>query len=345
MKSALLTGIRNFEIRNFPAPQITYDHDVKIKIKTVGVCGSDLHYYTTGKIGSQIVKYPFVIGHEAAGIIESIGSKVTKVNIGDRVAIDPAVSCGKCDQCLAGREHTCRKLLFLGCPEQLSGALSEYLIINERCCYIIPEDINYEQATLSEPLAIGVYTVERACLKKNDDVAILGIGPIGLSVFHVLRTQSIGDVFITDKLDYRLKNASKLKPKWFGNPDEQDIVGGITQLAPLQLDCVFECSGNVEAISQAVQLLKPGGKLVITGIPEVDEIAFPIHELRRKEITIINIRRQVNCTQKAIDFLSSGQIKMNDMITHRFALDEVKTAFDLVSDYKENVMKAIITFD
>jgi L-iditol 2-dehydrogenase len=186
---------------------------------------------------------------------------------------------------------------------------------------------------------------ERSSLPVNANVAILGAGPIGMSVFHVLRTKNIGDVYLTDRIEDRLRFSQRLKPKWSGNPDRTDIVKDISKLEPLLLDVVFECSGSQEAIAQAIQLLKPGGTLVIVGITETDEISFPIHELRRKEITIVNIRRQVHCTQKALDLLDRRQVVMDSMATHHFRLEETQKAFDLVADYKDGVMKAIISID
>jgi L-iditol 2-dehydrogenase len=345
MKAALLTGIKQFEIRQVLDPKIINDTDVLIRIKTIGVCGSDIHYYTSGRIGSQVVQFPFIIGHEAVGIVESVGSKATRVKPGQRIAIDPAVSCGHCDQCKSGRENTCRELLFLGCPKQLNGCLSEYIVLPEKCCFPISESMTFEQAALSEPLAIGVYSVERSMISDKADAAILGAGPIGMSVFHVLRTKNTGNVYITDKINERLKFAQQLNPKWSGNPDRTDIVKEISNIEPLLLDVVYECSGNEEAIAQAIQLLKPGGTLAIVGIPETDEILFPIHELRRKEITIINIRRQVHCTQKAIDLLERHQVNMDSMTTHHFTLEETQKAFDLVANYKDGVMKAMISID
>jgi L-iditol 2-dehydrogenase len=315
---------------------------VLIRIKTVGVCGSDIHYYTSGRIGSQVVQFPFIIGHEAAGVVEKTGKCVTGVKPGQKIAIDPAVSCGHCDQCKTGRENTCRELLFLGCPKQLEGCLCEYIVLNEKSCFLIKESMTFEQATLSEPLAIGVYSVERSMLPAKANVAILGVGPIGMSVFHVLRTKNVGDIFITDKIKERLAFSKMLNPRWAGNPDHSDIVKEISNIEPLLLDVVFECSGDPVAIKQCVQLLKPGGNLVIVGITEVDEVSFPIHELRRKEITIVNIRRQVHCTQKAIDLLAEGKINMDAMATHHFSLDETSKAFDLVENYRDGVMKAMI---
>lgn len=345
MNAALLTNIKQIEIRDIQKPRIIKDTDVLVKIKMVGVCGSDIHYYSTGRIGDQIVKFPFIAGHEAAGVVESIGDKVTRVKPGQRIAMDPGVYCGECDQCLEGREHTCRNGLFMGCPDQLAGALSEYVVIDENSCFFIPEDTTFEEAVLSEPLSIAVYSVERSNLPAKANVAILGAGPIGMSVFHVLRAKNVGDVFITDKIQKRLDFSMQLNPKYTGNPDEEDVVNQISAIEPLLMDAVFECTGNPEVYGDAIKLLKPGGKFVIVGIPEVDDITLPIHELRRKEIDVVNIRRQVNCTQKAIDLMHSKNVNINSMATHHFKLEDTDKAYDLVSNYRDGVMKAMITID
>jgi L-iditol 2-dehydrogenase len=345
MKAALLTGIRQFETRQVPDPKIIIDSDVLVRIKTVGVCGSDIHYYTTGRIGSQVVQFPFIVGHETAGIVEQTGKKVARVKAGQRIAVDPAVSCGKCDQCLAGRENTCRELRFLGAPKQLEGSLCEYVVLPEKNCFPIGEGMTFEQATLAEPLAIGLYSVERSALPAKANLAILGVGPIGMCVFHVLRTRTVGNVYVTDKIEERLAFSRDLDPYWTGNPDRVDIVKEISRIEPLLLDVVYECSGDPRAIAQGVELLKPGGTLVIVGITETDEVSFPIHELRRKEITILNIRRQLHCTQKAIDLLAQRKINMDSMVTHRFPLEETQKAFGLVANYKDGVVKAMIYVD
>ena len=345
MKAALLTGIRQFEIRQVPEPKIVNPTDVLIRIKMVGVCGSDIHYFTTGRIGSQIIQFPFTVGHEAAGIVEQVGKKVARVKPGQRIAIDPAVYCGHCDQCRAGRENTCRELLFLGCPGQLAGALAEYLVLPENCCFPIADRTTFEQATLSEPLAIAVYAVERSHLPAGASVAILGVGPIGMSVFHVLRTKKVGDVFVADRIPERLKFSEQLRPKWCGNPNRTDVVKEISKIEPLLMDTIFECSGDNDAFDHAIKLLKPGGTLMLVGIPEFDEVAFPIHELRRKEITIINVRRQARCTQKAVDLLERKKLNMDAMVTHHFPLTDTRQAFELVANYRDGVMKAMIAVD
>jgi L-iditol 2-dehydrogenase len=345
MKAAQLTGIRQFALTTASDPEIENGNDVLIRIKTVGVCGSDMHYYTTGRIGTQVVQFPFVIGHEAAGIVEKIGSTVTRVRPGQRVALDPAVACGECDQCRAGREHTCRKLRFMGAPKQMDGCMCEFVVLPEENCFPIPDSMSFEQATIAEPLAIGVYAVEKTPVPADATIGILGAGPIGISVFHVLRTMATGNIYVTDRIEERIAYAKALKPRWTGNPSRENVVKSIMALEPLQLDVVFECSGDPDAYEHAIQILKPGGSLSLVGIPEVDEIRLPIHELRRKEITIVNIRRQVHCTQKAIDLLASKTIQMDSLVTHRFPLEDAGRAFDLVAEYRDGIMKAMIAVD
>ncbi len=345
MKFLALTGIRKLELREKPKVEIKKTTDVLLKIRSVGICGSDIHYYTKGKIGDQIIKFPFTIGHECSAIVEGIGSSVTKVRPGDRVAVEPAVSCGKCDQCLNGRRHTCLKLKFLGCPGQLEGCLSEYIVMPEENCYKIKDPMTFTQGALVEPLSIGIYSSTFLDDAKEKTIGILGSGPIGLSVLLSPRLKSVKKIFVTDKIDDRLMAAKKVGADWVGNPNVTDIVGEIKGIEPNQLDAVFECCGEQEALDQAVELLKPGGKLIIVGIPESNEITFNINKIRRKEITIQNVRRQNNCTQKAIDLIASGKINVDFMATHNFKLKDAPLAFEIVEDYRDGVIKAMIDFE
>jgi L-iditol 2-dehydrogenase len=345
MQAMMLTGIREMEMHRVPDPLISSDTDVLIKMKRVGVCGSDIHYYTAGRIGSRRVDYPFPVGHEGAGQVEQVGAGVTRVKPGDRVAIEPAVSCGVCDQCLAGRPHTCRKLTFLGCPGEADGCLSDYIVMPEKSCYPIPGDMSYEQASISEPLSIGLYAVKQSIPVEGARIGILGHGPIGMSVLLSARALGAERIYVTDKIDERLKIAGKAGAAWTGNPGAEDIVGSIRKKESLLLDAVFECCGKQEAMDQAVELVKPGGKIMIIGIPGFDSWKFPADVIRRKETIIQNVRRQNHCVQPALDMISDGRIDVNPMITHHFSFGETKKAFDLVDTYSEGVMKAMIDFD
>ena len=332
------------EMRDVPDPLMVHDDDVLIRMKSIGVCGSDVHYYTAGRIGSQVVKFPFTLGHEGSGIVEEVGPEVQNVSPGDRIAFDPSIPCYKCDQCLAGRHHTCRNILFMGCPDQYEGCLSEFIIIPSSICYPLDENISFDQAALSEPLSIGVYSAMLGGNLENSKIAILGSGPIGVSVMLSAVQYGASKVYMTDLLDERLKLARSLGAHWTGNSDEEDIVDSILGDEPLQLDVVFECCGKQEALNQAVKLLKPGGRLVIVGVPLFDNWIIGTDEMRKKELSIQNVRRQNEALIPALEFISSGKIKPERMMTHTFSFDRVAEAYDLVAGYRDGVMKAMINF-
>lgn len=344
MKVAVLTGIKQIEMREVSNPVIQNDTDVLIKMMRVGVCGSDVHYYKTGRIGSQVVDFPFVVGHEGSGLILKVGKKVSRVKVGDQIAIEPAMPCGVCDQCKSGRPHTCRNSKFLGCPGQSEGCLTEYIVMPESSCFVIPKEMNLDQAALVEPLSIGTYAVKLANDVKDKKIAILGYGPIGYSVQQVAKYKGAKDIYVTDLIDERLAIAKKQSVSFIGNPNHKDIVKEIIQKEPLQLDIVFECCGKQEATDEAIELLKPGGLLVLVGIPEFDRISFSSEQIRRKEITIQNVRRQNHCVNEAIELIATGKVDVDSMVSHNFGFNYTNDAFDVVEGYKEGVMKAMIDF-
>ena len=342
MKAAVLTGLLEIELRDVPDPVQKSDTDVLLKMAAVGVCGSDIHYYTKGRIGDQIVQYPFIVGHEGSAIVKEVGNRVTRVKSGDPVVFDPLVVCGQCSQCLSGRRHTCFHARFLGCPGQMEGCLSEYIVMPEECCYPIPAEVSLTEAVLIEPLSIGIHSVNFLDNPASKNIGILGVGPIGLSVSAGIQKAGIKSIFVMDKIEDRLNVAKTLGADWTGNPDRSDIVKEILEKVPDGLDAVFECCGDQDALDQAVRLLKPGGSLFIVGIPELDRVSFDISRMRRKEIVIQNVRRQNECIQTAIDLLQNGRINTDALLTHRFPFQETRVAFDLVANYRDGVVKAVI---
>lgn len=342
MRSVVLTDIGAMKMVVADDPKLERDTDVLLDINVVGVCGSDVHYYTTGRIGSQVVQHPFRVGHECSATVREVGSKVAGLKPGDLVAVDPAASCGECDQCNCGREHTCRNLTFLGTPGQGEGCLCDRIVMPAESCFPVPEGVTPEQAAIIEPLSIGVYSVQLSVPMQGARIAILGCGPIGLSVLMPAHVQGAERIYVTDKIDDRLRVAEQAGACWTGNPDKEDIVTTIAEQEPLLLDAVFECCGEQDALDQALELLKPGGKLVIVGIPEVDRVSFTIDKLRRHEICVQNIRRQNGCVQAAIDLVASGDVDVDFMVTHRFPLERTKEAYDMVHNYEDGVVKALI---
>ncbi len=344
MKSMVLTGIRKMEMIEVPDPKIENDTDVLIKMERVGVCGSDIHYYTTGKIGSQVVEYPFPVGHEGAGTVVEIGKAVTHVKIGDEIAVEPAMPCWDCDQCNVGRPHTCRNLKFLGCPGQADGCLSEYIVMPETSCFPLDKSMVLDDGALSEPLAIGVYAVKQSIPLKEASVGILGFGPIGMSVLLPAKAMGARSMYVTDKIDARLEIARSQGVNYVCNPDQEDVVAKVAELEPNMLDVVFECCGKQEALENAIDLLKPGGKLMVIGIPEFDYWQLSADKARRKEITFTNVRRQNHALEPTLEMMKNKVFDAHQMVTHRFSFDKTKEAFDLVDNYADGVMKAMIEF-
>lgn len=341
----VLTGLNQMKMIEAPMPEIQNETDVLLKLKRIGVCGSDIHYYTTGRIGDQIVEYPFPVGHEGSGEVIAVGKEVKNLKIGDRVAIDPAMPCWECDQCKAGRPHTCRNLKFLGCPGQADGCLSEYIIMPATSCFTINDKLTYDHAALSEPLSIGLYAVKQAMIKKGTTIGILGFGPIGMSVFFAAQNYDASKIYVTEKIQERIEMAKKAGAALTANPDKENVAEKIISDIPESPDVVFECCGQQDALENAIDLLKPGGTLMLVGIPEFDYWQMDASKMRRKEITIINVRRQNECVEEALEMIASGKVDIDIMTTHRYKFEDTKEAFDMVAGYKDGVMKAMIDFD
>ena len=345
MKAFKLTALRQMQLLEAPDPAITQPTDIVVKLGAVGVCGSDIHYYTTGRIGSLVVEYPFTVGHECAGTVVEVGSEVNTIAVGDRVAIEPAMPCGTCEQCQAGRENTCCNNRFLGCPGQAEGSLSEYIVMPESNCFKIDDQLGMGEATISEPLAIGIYALQQSGFTGAEKIGILGMGPIGRTVMMPALAGGCQAVYGTDKIPERCQAADRAGATWMGNPDRQNVVQEILQREPAGLDIVYECCGEQDALDDGIDLLRPGGKLMLIGIPEVDRVSFAPEKMRRKELTIVNVRRQQGCVPAALDLIAQRPADVDQLITHHFSFEQSKEAFDLVADYRDGVVKAMIEFE
>ena len=343
MKAAFLTGVRTIEIREVPAPKIVRDDDVLVRSKAVGVCGSDLHYYLSDRVGGDRVSYPFIPGHECAGLVEEVGRAVTRVKPGDSVVIEPAVSCGSCDQCRTGRPHTCRKLLFLGHYGELTGGMAELVLAPERNCVPLPAKMTFVQGALAEPLSIALYAAGLAGSVRGKTAGVLGAGPIGLCLIMALKADGSGPVYATEKVEARLAAAGKAGADWTGNPDREDVVGEIQARESPGLDIVLESCGDQSALDQGIILLKPGGTLVVVGIPLETRVSFDSSKVRRKEIRVQNVRRQNRCLERAVGMIHAARIKPDFLATHLFPLDQAREAYETAAARRDGILKAIVT--
>jgi L-iditol 2-dehydrogenase len=344
MKAIVLTGIGKVEIRDAPKPSLTADTDVLLKTSIVGLCGSDIHYFTTDSVAGEKVAYPAVLGHEVSAVVEAVGPRVSSLKAGDRVAVDPAVSCGTCDQCRAGRPHTCRSLRFLGSPGEKDGALAEYFVMPAANCYPVPETVSMAEAMLTEPLSIALHALDFWLGGPGQAMAVLGSGPIGLSVIVAARAAGIEEIYATDIIEEREHAARRAGAVWAGKPGREDVVREILLRRPLGLDAAFECCGEQSALDQAVDLLKPGGTLAVVGIPLAERISFPSGPLRRKEIRVQSVRRQNRYVKRALLLLSARLIEIGFLANRDFRPEDAQAAFETAASRKGGALKVTISF-
>ncbi len=329
------------EIVEVAEPCLRRDDEVLLRVDVVGICGSDVHTYAQGAIGGAKVTYPWILGHECAATVLGIGPAAGGLKIGQRVAVDPLIPCNHCDQCLTGRKHTCRNQKFLASPGQAPGAMVERLVMPAECCHPIPDSVTAVQAALTEPLAIGLHARNLSGLR-GGIAAILGSGPIGLSVLLALKHAGATRCSMTDLIDARLEMARRLGADWTHRGDGDDVPAQATRAAPEGMDCVFECAGKQETVDQGVAMLRPGGTLLLVGIPAEDRIGFDIHVARRRELVLQNVRRQNRCLQTAIELVAEGKVNVSPLATHHFDFPKQPKAFEIVADYRDGVVKAMI---
>ncbi len=347
MKAAYLVAVRKFEIRDIPKPQIENDRDVLVKLRSSGVCGSDIHNYKEGKTGSLEVKFPMILGHECSAVVQEVGSGVTTVKPGDRVAVEPAVSCGHCEQCVTGRQNLCQGVRFLSVPDELEGCLKEFMVVPELNVIPLPDDVTFEDAAMLEPLSICAYSVKLGQLQPGDSVAVLGSGPIGLLTLEVASAAGAALTFATDIVKERVEMASRLGATYAFDRNETDVVREILERTDGRgVDVVFECAGEQDVIDQGMKILRPGGRFVLIGIPP-GEPRYSLHTdlWRRKELTVVYVRRQVHYVERALHLVEAGKVDVRTPVTHRFPLEKTNDAYDLVSTYKDGVVKAMVNFE
>jgi L-iditol 2-dehydrogenase len=230
----------------------------------------------------------------------------------------------------------------MGCPDQAPGAVADYRVMPAENCVPLPDSVSLDQAALAEPLSVALYAVRLSEIHPQCRAAVLGAGPIGLSVLSCAKAVAPAVVYVTDLIDARLKAAEALGADWTGLAKQQDVVAEILRIEPKGLNVVFECSGDPACIDDAVRLLAPGGTLALVGIPPATEVSYDPHAARTKELVFRNVRRQKSCVAPVIRWIAEGRVDTSVFLTHRFGLDEIRDAFELVADYGDGVIKAIV---
>ncbi|MBD0381337.1 NAD(P)-dependent alcohol dehydrogenase [Paenibacillus sedimenti] len=341
MRAAVLDRPFSIEVKQVPIPLPKPD-EALIKVYCIGVCGSDVHYYEHGKIGRYKVKQPIILGHELAGEVISVGDAVTNVTVGDRVAVEPGITCGRCEYCKSGRYNLCPDVVFMATPP-VDGAWAEYVAVRSDFLYKLPDEMSYEEGALLEPLSVGFHAMRRARVHPNDRVLILGLGPIGLLALEAAKLYGVTEIYGSDVVPFRRNLALKAGASGVFNPMEDDIQANLERLTDKKgIDVIIETSGNARAIADTVHLAKRGGRIVFVGLPSTDAIPLDIPTLVDSELDVYGIFRYANTYPAAIQALNKANQDIRHVITHKYSLNEIKEAVEVARTQKETSIKVMI---
>jgi L-iditol 2-dehydrogenase len=340
LKALRLYAPRDLRLAELPRPE-PGPGEALIRVRAVGVCGSDVHYYVDGHIGDAVADFPFTLGHEFAGEIAALGPGTEGPPIGTRVAVDPAIPCGHCEICMEGNPNCCPNVRFPG-SAPIEGSLAEYYLHPAELCVPLPPSMDFADGAMLEPLGVTVHALTLAKIRPGDTVAILGAGPIGLMTLQVA-LGSAGAVYVSEPIPERRAVAAELGATAVCDPDAEDPVAWLLdQTAGRGVDIVIELAWGAEAVGQAVQMARPAGKVVVVGIPREDVVTFPAGNARRKGLSILMSRRMKFVYPQAIALAERGVVDLRRLMTHRFPLERGAEAFDLVAGFKDGVIKAMI---
>jgi L-iditol 2-dehydrogenase len=288
---------------------------VLVKVESVGICGSDLHYYKHGAIGPYIVEKPIILGHELSGVITAVGSDVAQSRIGSRVAVEPQRACKVCKQCQAGRYNLCPDIEFYATPP-VNGAFCEYVKIQSTFAYDIPANISFDAAALVEPMSVCIWAAQKAQIKNDTTVLIAGAGPIGVIMAQVARAFGASEVVVTDVVDSRLDFVKKYGATKTINTSKESLGSN-------KFDVFVDACGIPSAVHAGILSTGPAGRALLVGLGS-DEMLLPISHIQNNEIMVTGVFRYTNTWPIGIEFLASGKVNLDAIVTHHFGLDEVE---------------------
>ena len=347
MPAARLHGKGDVRYEQVAAPAAPGPGEALVRVGAVGICGSDLHVYLNGRIGSIAVDSPHVLGHEFGGVVEAVGDRALDGNgqllaKGTRVAVDPAVPCRACEICVSGHPNLCPHHMFFGLYPT-PGALCERLVAPAWVCFPVPSAMSDEHVPLLETLGVALHAVDLAHIRVASSVAVIGAGPVGLLVVQVAKLAGAAPLFATDRLAWRLDRVRRFGAQPI-HIDESDPVQTILDATQNRgVDVAIECAWSTdESVAQAVDALRPGGRLVIVGIPDDDGLRLVHSTARRKGLTIAMSRRMKHTYPRAIALAASGQVDLEAVISHRFPLRAAADAMRCAAQYDAGVLKVVV---
>ena len=341
MRAVVQYGIRDIRLGELPDPD-PGPREVLVRIRAVTICASDLHMYAEGNVGGVSWDQPFIPGHEAAGVIED--SNRTDLAPGTPVVLDPAIPCHSCDMCARGSFHLCRDLKFCDLPP-VDGAMRELIAWPADRMFEVPEPVDIVEAPLLEPLCIAVHALELASQPQDAAVVIVGCGAIGLFTLQMARIRGARRIFATDPVPERLAVARELGAEVTIQVGAKDPAREIMLATDGGgVDIAFEAAGPPEAVQQCLDVVGPGGEVVVIGIPSEDAYRFRASQLRRYELALRFVRRQNENYPEAIELVRQGAVRLGPVLTHRFPMQRAREAFELAHEKSDGAVRVAVTF-
>lgn len=341
MKVAVMNGIgkMGFTERAIPQPA---DNEVLVKLEYVGICGSDMHYYETGRIGDYIVEPPFVLGHEPGGTVVEIGRKVKHLHVGDRVALEPGKTCGHCEFCKEGNYNLCSEVVFFATPP-IDGVFQEYVAHEAGLCFKLPENVSTLEGALIEPLAVGFHAANQGGAHAGQSAVVFGAGCIGLVSMMALKAEGVSKVYVVDILQKRLDKAMELGATGVIHSAEVDILKEVERLTEGKgADLIIETAGMEITTQQAIHCAKKGATLVLVGYSKTGMMTLPLSLALDKELTFKTVFRYRHIYPMAIEAVASGKVNLKGIATHLFEFDDIQNAMDYSVRDKANIVKAVV---
>ena len=341
MKAAVMEGIgkMGYTQRPIPTPK---DDEVLVKLEYVGICGSDMHYYETGAIGDYVVKPPFVLGHEPGGTVVGVGSHVTHLKVGDKVALEPGKTCGHCEFCRQGKYNLCPDVVFFATPP-VDGVFQEYVAHEAALCFKLPDNVSTLEGALIEPLAVGFHAANQGGAHAGQTAVVMGAGCIGLVSMMALKAEGVSRVYVVDVMQKRLDKALELGADGVINGRDEDAVEAVRRLTEgAGCDLVIETAGTEITTRQAIHMAKKGANLVLVGYSKTGEMTLPMSLVLDKELAFKTVFRYRHIYPMAIDAVAAGKVNLKGIVTNIFDFDDIQNAMDKSMSDKANIVKAVV---
>lgn len=341
MKVAVMNGVgkMGFVEREIPQPA---DNEVLVKLEYVGICGSDMHYYETGRIGDYVVEPPFVLGHEPGGVVVEVGKNVTHLKVGDRVALEPGKTCGHCEYCREGKYNLCPDVVFFATPP-VDGVFQEYVAHEASLCFKLPENVDTLEGALIEPLAVGFHAANQGGAHAGQTAVVFGAGCIGLVSMMALKAEGVSRVYVVDIMQKRLDKAMELGATGVinsMNTDVQEEIGRLTE--GKGVDLVIETAGMEVTTRQAILVTKKGATIVLVGYSKTGEMTLPLSLALDKELTFKTVFRYRHIYPMAIEAVASGKVNLKGIVSNIFNFDDIQAAMDKSVSDKANIVKSVV---